>query len=200
MNFKELYYFFFWFWFFYFVDYWVLFICLSSILIFGFFLLKILLKELKFLLFLGLFFLILKFVKLEGLEVNFLVDCVWGFEELGCVGVVLLDEFEIVVWIDGVVGILLYVLLWVGVWGIVGFVDFISLGFDLMFCCGLRKGVLKVLRVEIWGGGIFDGLFCEFSLICGVVLGFIGDRGLWMDEIEEECDIFLLNDVWCVGV
>lgn len=110
-------------------------------------------------------------------------------------GVALLDEPETVVRIDGVVGTLLHALSRAGVWGIAGLADSISLGLDLMPCRGSRKGVLKVLRVEIRGGGIFDGLFCEPSPIRGAAPGFTGDRGLRMDEIEEECDILLSNDV-----
>lgn len=93
-----------------------------------------------------------------------------------------------------------YALPQVGVCGIAGFADSIRLGLDLTPCLGSRKGVLKVLRVETRGGGIFDDdLFCEPSPIRGAAPGFTGDKGLRMDEMEEECDILLSNDVLCVG-
>lgn len=107
-------------------------------------------------------------------------------------GVALLDGPETVVRVDDALGAPSQA----GVWGITVLADSIRLGLDLTPCLGLRKGVLKVLRVETRGGGIFDdGLLCEPSPIRGAAPCLTGDRGLRMDEMEEECDILLSNDV-----
>lgn len=110
-------------------------------------------------------------------------------------GVALLDGPETVVRVDDVLGAPSQA----GVWGIAALADSIRLGLDLTPCLGSRKGVLKVLRVETRGGGIFDdGLLCDPSPIRGAAPCLTGDRGLRMDEMEEECDILLSNDVLCV--
>lgn len=110
-------------------------------------------------------------------------------------GVALLDGPETVVRVDDALGAPSQA----GVWGIAGLADSIRLGLDLTPCLGSRKGVLKVLKVETRGGGIFDdGLLCEPSPIRGAAPCLTGDRGLRMDEMEEECDILLSNDVLCV--
>lgn len=110
-------------------------------------------------------------------------------------GVALLDGPETVVRVDDALGAPSQA----GVWGITALADSIRLGLDLTPCLGSRKGVLKVLRVETRGGGIFDdGLLCEPSPIRGAAPCLTGDRGLRMDEMVEECDILLSNDVLCV--
>lgn len=110
-------------------------------------------------------------------------------------GVALLDGPETVVRVDDVLGAPSQA----GVWGIAALADSIRLELDLTPCLGSRKGVLKVLRVETRGGGIFDdGLLCEPSPIRGAAPCLTGDRGLRMDEMVEECDILLSNDVLCV--